>query len=384
MNESFLTDVPFPGSEDDYDENTDDISEPESDDYAGGSRARFRAATIAMEKCHGSFTEPQPLYDFLYHFRDVIGLVMEDSTTFLHVAIRFVRDNPDAHSGNIMPLIQSIVQEHPNLLRQEDSDGVTPLYMAICTRRPLLIEAILSGCAQYPELKSAVQDSIEIPCLQQKRKTCLHIAFELAIRERVVTRLIKTAREEALASQDEGGRTPLHYAIVGRRLSLPTTRLFIQRDGEILKKGGSEGTANQVQTFLDAIDELGNSVYRHYLAMEEKKRKALLERGTKRETVPSFRKESEKSEKKPISVRGREEIGQKHPSSLKPSFQKEEPQIFSSTNIIKGQEKSDEKKKKQVTIQDRNEILKELKLHYMRTRNTAMAVSFLYGSNPDG
>lgn len=405
MDEPSSSHIHFPGSEDDYDEDLDEISEDESDDDAGGSRARFRAATIAMESRHDSFSESQPLYDFLYEFRDVIGLVMEDSVTFLHVAIRFVRENRGAHSSNIMPLIESIVKEHPNLLRQEDSDGVTPLYMAICTRRPLLIEALLSGCAQYPEWKSAVQDCIEIPCVPQKSKTCLHIAFELAIRERVVIKLIQTAREEALASQDEDGRTPLHYAIDGRRPSLAAARLLIQRDDEILEKRGSKGTSNHIQTFVDIIDKQGNSAYRHHLVMKEKKRSVALERSGKGQTVPIGRKAIEKAEKggkQPIPDRGRQKVdpdytytkekppildlGREKFGQRKAGFQKEDLQTVDSMQVINKQEKLDEKRRKQdqAIAQERNEILKELKLHYMRTRNTAMAVLFLYGSNSDG
>ncbi|KAJ4024785.1 hypothetical protein NW761_011584 [Fusarium oxysporum] len=381
MDESFPSHIPFPGFEDDYDEDLDDISESELDDDVDDSRARFRAATIAMENRHDKFAEPQALYDFLYEFRDAIGLVMEDSYTFLHVAIRFVKDNRDARSGNMMPLIQSIVKEHPMLLRQRDSDGVTPLYMAICTRKPLLIEAILSGCAQYPEWESAVQDSIEIPCVRQKSKTCLHIAFELAIRERVVIELIKTARDEALALQDEDGRTALHYAVDSRRPSLAAARLFIQRDDEILKKRESEGTANLVETFLDVIDKVGNSVYRHHLVTKEKKRSISLKRDIKRQTVPSVRKTSNKSEKQPITDLGRKEIGQKRPSSPTLRLQKADIRTAGSMQLIEKQEKPDERSGKQATAQEWNKILKELKLHYMRTRNAVMAVSFLYGSN---
>ncbi|KAG7423012.1 hypothetical protein Forpi1262_v016053 [Fusarium oxysporum f. sp. raphani] len=287
MDESFPSHIPFPGFEDDYDEDLDDISESELDDDVDDSRARFRAATIAMENRHDKFAEPQALYDFLYEFRDAIGLVMEDSYTFLHVAIRFVKDNRDARS----------------------------------------------------------------------------------------------ARDEALALQDEDGRTALHYAVDSRRPSLAAARLFIQRDDEILKKRESEGTANLVETFLDVIDKVGNSVYRHHLVTKEKKRSISLKRDIKRQTVPSVRKTSNKSEKQPITDLGRKEIGQKRPSSPTLRLQKADIRTAGSMQLIEKQEKPDERSGKQATAQEWNKILKELKLHYMRTRNAVMAVSFLYGSN---
>lgn len=173
-------------------------------------------------------------------------------------------------------------------------------------------------------------------------------------------------------------------AVDSRRPSLAAARLFIQRDNEILKKRESEGTANLVETLLDVIDKVGNSVYRHHLATKEKKRSISLERDIKRQTVPSVRKTSNKSEKQPILDRGREEIGQKHPSSPTLPLQKADIRTASSMQLIEKQEKSDERSGKQATAQEWNKILKELKLHYMRTRNAVMAISFLHGSNMNG
>ncbi|KAG5781171.1 hypothetical protein H9Q73_005195 [Fusarium xylarioides] len=274
MAEPSSSHIPFPGSEDNNYEDLADFSESESDDDFEGSKGRFSAATMEMEKRHGNFAEPQALYDFLYEFRDVIGFVTEDSDTILHVAIRFVKGSRDARSGNMMPLIQSIVKEHPMLLRQTDSDGVTPLYMAI-------------------------------------------------------------SRDEALALQDYDGRTPLHYAVNCRTPSMDAARLFIQRDDEILRKIGSKGTTNIGETFLDLIDKSGNSIYRHHLAMREENRNMLQENEIRHQTSPSVMKAT---------------TGSRVLLTL------------------------DE-------ICEWDDILRELKLHYLRTRNAASAVSFLYGSN---
>ncbi|KAF5703618.1 intracellular serine protease [Fusarium mundagurra] len=322
----------------------DDDDEYAPDDDFDSPRARFRAATMEMEKRHFKFAEPQALYDFLYEFRDVIGLVTEDYTTILHVAIRFVKDNHSARSRNMMPLIQSIVKDHPMLLRQRDSDGMTPLYIAICTRKPLLVEGILSCCAQDPECESAVQDSIEIPCVRQNGKTCLHIAFELAIRQKSVIQLIKIARDEALALQDYDGRTPLHYAVNCRTPSMDAARLFIQRDGEMLKKIESKGNTDSVETFLDVIDRSGNSIYRHHLAMRERSRDMLQQRETR------------------------------HPTATG---------VFQKTNKRRTLLSTDDPWEIPAVAREWDDILRELKLHYLRTRNATRAVSFLYGSNLD-
>ncbi|CAF3558590.1 unnamed protein product [Fusarium graminearum] len=407
-------------TDDDYDDDDDD-DEDEID-----SRARFRIATTAMENRHHTFSEPQALYDFLYEFRDVIGLVIEDSNTFLHVALRFINNRSDVRSSNMMPLIQSIVKDHPILLTKRNSDGVTPLYMAISTRKPLLIEAMLSECTEYPEWLTAVQDAIEIPCVEQKAKSCLHIAFQLAIRERVVIKLVTIARNEALSLQDDYGRTPLHYAMVSRRPSSATIRLFIHRDEDILNKRQPESTASSV-TFLDIVDKEGNSVYRHHqispLMMvnkravpSEKEVKIKSASDTKkytnreRQKVPDREREEidpkrqsinqklenrraspREKEVKPKSSpyigkvatkeilnvldRVRDEISSKHQISVDRPLEKEKAGLVNANQVIEKKEETERTPKKQAPAEDWDMILKELKSHYMRTRNGIMLLS---------
>uniref|UniRef100_A0A098DD49 Peptidase S8/S53 domain-containing protein n=1 Tax=Gibberella zeae (strain ATCC MYA-4620 / CBS 123657 / FGSC 9075 / NRRL 31084 / PH-1) TaxID=229533 RepID=A0A098DD49_GIBZE len=416
-------------TDDDYDDDDDD-DEDEID-----SRARFRIATTAMENRHHTFSEPQALYDFLYEFRDVIGLVIEDSNTFLHVALRFINNRSDVRSSNMMPLIQSIVKDHPILLTKRNSDGVTPLYMAISTRKPLLIEAMLSECTEYPEWLTAVQDAIEIPCVEQKAKSCLHIAFQLAIRERVVIKLVTIARNEALSLQDDYGRTPLHYAMVSRRPSSATIRLFIHRDEDILNKRQPESTASSV-TFLDIVDKEGNSVYRHHqispLMMVNKravpsekevkiksasdtkkytnrerqkvpdrereeidpKRQSINQKLESRRASPREKKVKPKSSpyigkvatKEILNVldRAHDEISSKHQISVDRPLEKEKTGLVNANQVIEKKEETERTPKNQAPAEDWDMILKELKSHYMRTRNGIMVESFLYGSNING
>ncbi|KAM0295930.1 hypothetical protein ACHAPM_010646 [Fusarium culmorum] len=445
MDESTSSNVFFPG-EDQYGEDSEgvlyDHSELDSDDEDDeddedevDSRARFRIATTAMENRHQTFSEPQALYDFLYEFRDVIGLVMEDSNTFLHVALRFINHRSDVRSSNMMPLIQSIVKDHPILLTKRNSDRVTPLYMAISTRKPLLIEAMLSECTEYPEWLTAVQDAIEIPCVEQKSKSCLHIAFQLAIRERVVIKLVTIARDEALALQDDYGRTPLHYAMVSRRPSLATIRLFIHRDEGILDKRQPENTSRPV-TFFDIVDIEGNSVYRHHQIsslMMENKRAAPGEKEVKIKYASDMKKDTNRERQK-VPDRDREEIGSKwqsyslmlenkrasprekevklksssyiakgateemlkvldrarddksskHQISIDRPLQKERAGLVNAKQVVEKKEETERTPKKQAPAEDWNVILKELKLHYMRTRHGFMVESFLYGSSING
>ncbi|CAG1990390.1 unnamed protein product [Fusarium graminearum] len=392
MDESASSNVLFTG-EDQYSEDSEgelyDHSELDSDDEVDEddedevySRTRFRIATTAMENRHQTFSEPQALYDFLYEFRDVIGLLMEDSNTFLHVALRFINNRSDVRSSNMMPLIQSIVKDHPILLTMRNSDGVTPLYMAISSRKPLLIEAMLSECTEYPEWLTAVQDAIEIPCVEQESRSCLHIAFQLAIRERVVIKLVTIARDEALALQDDYGRTPLHYAMVSQRPSLATIRLFIHRDEDILEKRQPENTSSSV-TFFDIVDIRGISVYRHHQIsslMMENKRSAPSKKKVKIKYASDMKKDTNRERQK-VPDRDRDNKSSKHKISVDRPLQKERTGLVNTKQVVEEKEETERTLKKQAPAEDWNAILKELKLHYMRTRHGIMVESFLYGSN---
>lgn len=389
MEESSTTSLPTQDFQDDisdgegYFEDADDMLESdleEEEDDDTDLETGFRAAATELRQNHYSFSKPDALYEFLYRFRDVTGLVTEDSGTLLHVAIELAKTDKDVRSSNMMPLIQSIVKEHPQLLTARNSEGLTPLYMAICTRKPLLIEAILSDCAKYAEWQSAVQDSIEIPNVQQNNRSCLHMAFRLDIRERAVIKLMTIARDKAFAMQDDSGMTPLHYAVAGSRSSLHVMHLFIQRDKDILKTRGTTSTSHPVETFLDIINREGLSVYRHHW-----KASALV-------TASSLAMKAMKKEEEDIRITYRKRGAEPAPVSAhktleikseRPSKSNEYKMNFDTTPVPEIREERVARKRKQAAGEWK-EILQELKLHYIRTRNPMMVESFLYGKNING
>ncbi|KAF9767670.1 hypothetical protein IL306_015130 [Fusarium sp. DS 682] len=349
---------------------SEDITDSDWGDDADDLDTRFDAAAAAMVNSRHSLSEPQALYDFLYKFRDVIGMVNEDSETLLHVALRVTKADKDSGKSNMVPLIQSIVKEHPQLLTIKNHEGMTPLYMAISIRKPLLVGAMLSGCVEYAEWQSAVQDAIEIPCAQQNNKCCLHIAFESAIREKLVVKLMNIARNEALSMQDDGGMTPLHHAMQTSKPSLDVVRLFIERDKMILKMQEASSITHPVETFLDIINKEGNSVYRHHVVATSSAREKedRLNRYQKRRLKPTLESNAQVTDPK---GEGDEKSNQGHEAPVALGF-----------DPLPEKEQGKERKRKQAT-EEWKEILKELKLHYMRTRNVIVVESFLYGKNID-
>ncbi|KAF5012667.1 hypothetical protein FDECE_1298 [Fusarium decemcellulare] len=407
----------------DSDDEEFDMDEEESDDDEIGSRdlrSRFLAATAAMKQAHRNFSKPEALYDFLYEFRDVVSESTEDSGTLLHVAVELVRNESGVRSANMVPLIQNLLKEHPHLLITRNRECRTPLYMAVWSRKPLLVDTMILGCSEHPEWRSAVQDALEIPCAQDQNRACLHLAFEMNLRHKTIESLMAFARDGAFAMQDGTGKTPLHCAAEYSQCSearIKIIRLFIQRDKSALMIQKARDTAQPVETFLDIVDGRGNSVYRHHLESAEKFQASQRHKPRARSidiSKPIYLNKPSESPGIRRMIRRSDEGAQTSEGSstienmlLQPALdpdpgrfigfkrRDEEPGEFSKTpRSSKGLEakpKRATEKKEQRTKADPESMAKyskllldELQLHYMRTRNITMAVSFLYGKNLNG
>jgi hypothetical protein len=410
----------------------EDFSEETSDEDdiefgAHDLRKRFRSATSAMEQNQGEFQKPEVLYDFVYKFRDIAGLATEDTNdTLLHIAIELVRNKPDVRSANMKPLIQSLLKDYPHLLKIPNNRHQTPLYMAIWSRKWMLVESMIEGCSTYPKWKSALEEALEIPCIEEQKKTCLHIAFERDLRAKVIEKLIGFAGDRAFTVQDATGMTPLHYAVEYKQCTdarIQLIDLFIERDGRVF------GTLTE--TFLDLVDMRGNSVYQQHMrtltafVQQSKKSwlsspkakprtnrpdtelKSLKEDGTTRRDNPLDQKEyksdktnelrrsldpkeqgSERPEllnsASPASMARRALHGEAIPNSKKalspePGDSEPEHKMHRGKKVLRS--KADDQ---DTMARNSKFILHRLKVHYMRTRDANMAVSFLYGRNVDG
>ncbi|KAM0535148.1 hypothetical protein ACHAO7_012355, partial [Fusarium culmorum] len=79
--------------------------------------------------------------------------------------------------------------------------------------------------------------------------------------------------------------------------------------------------------------------------------------------------------------RARDDKSSKHQISVDRPLQKERAGLVNAKQVVEKKEETERTPKKQAPVEDWNVILKELKLHYMRTRHGFMVESFLYGSN---
>jgi hypothetical protein len=384
-------------------------------------KAQFRAASAAIVKSDGDFEISEVLYDFLYKFREVANQTDADSGSLLHVAVETVREHPGLKTVNMKPLIQSLLKDHPHLLSAINDRGQTALYIAIWMRKYHLVEAMTDGCTNQPEWESALRSAMEIACIPE-RKTCLHAAFERDLRAKCIETLIRFSSNMTFATQDDTGKTPLHYAVDFAQCTearIKLVDLCTARDEGMVARRGSE------HTFLDIVDFKGNSVYMQNL----KSRSSKLEELNRRKKDPWFHKQGKKAgyeesrqkesadpkmsedsktdqvesedlgswriESQTVDVPGKvtaesaESLGlatEKSPSASTRSIQNPQPKDTENEKRPGKKSRASRVETNHPDILNRfSEILRRrLKLHYMRTRNSEMVLSFLYGKNLDG
>ncbi|KAH7139646.1 hypothetical protein B0J13DRAFT_477896 [Dactylonectria estremocensis] len=212
--------------------------------------------------------------------------------------------------------------------------------MAVRAANHQLVSCMISACEQRQNRDAVGLDSMQ--CLDdalcmkaQEGTTSLHIALKENFNPETTRMMIENASDEALAVQDDLGKTPMHYAVSFSQCTdvrVDLISLFIQRDLSAV-----QSKPRPKRTFLDLADKSNCSVFR-----EHQKTKTII--------TKKFNDWAAKKAQSTSSDRTGE-----------------------STTADKGN----------MTVWNKNseDILLNLKLHYMRTRSAEMAISFLYGSN---
>lgn len=399
-------------------------SENDSEFEDQDSESRLHAAAIEVKKRNGDFQSQEVLYDFIYKFRDVVGQSDPHSGSLLHVAIEISDNDSRSQAERTTPLVQALLKDHPHLLGTVDELGQTPLYLAIRTRKYYMVEAMVEDCGKYPEWKSSLMDAIGIR-YRENGSNCLHAAFREDLRAKAARALIRLSSDSTLSAQDNSGMTPLHYAVDYSRYAEPRIKmidLFIARD-EIIMAKDSAG-----RSFLDIVNHSRNSVYREHVLSRKRyedeyeakvahngsgrPRKAEMATSQDSPNMRAFdvsvQKESPKAnasdleylESKdnkrlhrdtPRDVNANAEENRHLDSERSPddsvgSPRQIEPQDVDDEDHRKAKRSSPRHKRHDQNAMHRNSeaMLRRLKLHYMRTRDAEMAISFLYGNNING
>lgn len=124
-----------------------------------------------------------------------------DHNTLLHM---LVEDAKDKVFDTYQPLVKLLLERHPQLLGEKDSNEKTPLYIAISKKRDKLVRFMCDAHANTDTVLS-------IPCYHSEN--CLHVAIRRNVSPKLAIFLIQKAGEGTLCAKDDKGNTPLNLAV---------------------------------------------------------------------------------------------------------------------------------------------------------------------------
>ncbi|KAH7120547.1 hypothetical protein EDB81DRAFT_952433 [Dactylonectria macrodidyma] len=254
---------PDDGFEDEFDpEVVDDIQAKREENY----EERFRTAgkTIKRRKY---FTQDD-VDEFFAEFDDIAGKSSAKiSGNLLHTLVEIVKHSDEIESEHVELLVRGLVGKYPDLLKYSNQDGHNPVFMAVRAANHQLVSCMISACEQ-----GQIQEEIGLDFMQclddsfcmkaQEGKTCLHIALKENFNPTTTRMMIENASDEALAVQDDLGKTPMHYAVTFSHctdIRADLISLFIQRDLSAVQSKPRPKT-----TFLDLTDKSNYSVFREH------------------------------------------------------------------------------------------------------------------------
>jgi ankyrin repeat protein len=230
---------------------------PEEENY----ETRLEAARKLILRKR-DFTSPLSADDFFEQFKDITDKSStKGAGNLLHVLVGGVKHN-DILPKNVEPLVRGLVDDAPDLLKDKNKEGQTPILMAIRTCQDQLLNYMISACVEHHDQELAAKRLNEALTMKQEGKTALHVAFMENLDAKTLWMLIQNASDEALGSKDQTGRTPMHYAVnfgkcKSARMSL--IDLFIQRDSR-----ARFNKPRSVETFLDICDNQYCSVFQEH------------------------------------------------------------------------------------------------------------------------
>jgi hypothetical protein len=126
-------------------------------------------------------------------------------------------------------LVKLVVSGHEYLLEEKDTDGKTPIYVAIMRKRTVTLGHFIAAASDADRIDRilAMTDAL--------KNNCIHAIIQRGIDSTMAIRVISIARENTLRARDMRGRTPLHYAVEYERCN--KAQLDIVR--ELIARGDS-------------------------------------------------------------------------------------------------------------------------------------------------
>lgn len=239
---------------------------PESDHHEREENCKERFMEAKKDiKTKKRFVHSNDVDQFFEKYGDIVGSSLnKPAGNLLHTLVDVVTHN-GIQPEEIELLVRRLVKEHPSLLNYENEEKYNPIFMAIKASHHQLVNYMVTTCVAM-KAEDLHEQSLDIALRTQmtEGKTCLHLAIEAKFDSKTRKILVENASDEALAVQDDAGKTPMHYAAVFGRCTDPGVELinlFIERDLKSIKS-----TKKPLKTFLDLYDNSGASVYQQHYA----------------------------------------------------------------------------------------------------------------------
>ncbi|UKZ68741.1 uncharacterized protein TrAtP1_009763 [Trichoderma atroviride] len=205
------------------------------------------------------FWDSNDVDQFFGKYSDIVGPLDKPANNLLHTLVDVVTHN-SITPEDIQLLVQRLVKEFPALLEHKNEDKYNPIFMAIKASHYQLVDYMVNACTVI-KTGTLHKQSLDV-ALREKMiegKTCLHLAIKENFDSKTRKVLVENASDEALAIQDDVGKTPMHYAAEYKRCTddgAELIKLFIERDLKAMNSSKSPS-----KTFLDLLDNSGASVY---------------------------------------------------------------------------------------------------------------------------
>ncbi|KAK4080975.1 hypothetical protein Trihar35433_2080 [Trichoderma harzianum] len=220
---------------------------------------RFREACREIKDIRRHFDESE-VDEFFTKYGDVINQCSNKTTAnLLHTLVDVVTHN-EVQPEHIEILVRRVVENFPDLLTHPNEETYNPIFLAIKASHDELVDYMITTCASKTGDTPHGQSLNDALSMKMKDgKTCLHLAITKRLSPRTIKALIEYASDEALAVQDDDGKTPMHHATLFKSCTdtgIELIKLFLERDIQI-----RQSKLRPPKTFLDATDNSGASVY---------------------------------------------------------------------------------------------------------------------------
>jgi hypothetical protein len=231
-----------------FDDDDDEEEEEEGEEEEVSVNKKFQQIRHDLKHNKLDLCDPAKLKQFADHNASYLGQKTtgdSDHSTLLHLLVEDANEEDKAKAKDkdkamdktkdkdkvidkYQPLVKLLVELHPDLLGEIDSNERTPLYLAIEKKRSKLVRSM---CDTHPNIDAI----LNIPCIHSEN--CLHVAIRKNISPKLAIFLIKHASEATLRAKDYRGITPLHLAVAYERCTdgqLEIVKAIIERSDKAM------------------------------------------------------------------------------------------------------------------------------------------------------